>query len=207
MKPSDKPIVLSGREVRACLREVDPKTMTRRVVKPQPPAWIDSYVRSASEEHWIPQGVFIKDTMGFFNKGTPCEMRSNGSPVRCPYGSPGARLWVRETWAEISGDWGSEVVYAADYGDGSDKAAGVRYRPSIHMPRWASRITLELTDVRVERLQEITAKDVVAEGFPFSSDLDVFKATWDKLNARRGFGWSADPWVWALSFRRLETDQ
>lgn len=116
-----------------------------------------------------------------------------------PIWEPGDRLWVRETWGDTLSD-PPEAVYRAD----GERIAGsaITWKPSIHMPRWASRITLEITEVRVERLQQLTGKDVATEGFPFSSDLDQFKLLWNDLNAARGFGWDANPWVWVVSFRR-----
>lgn len=90
------------------------------------------------------------------------------------------------------------------------------WNPSIFMPRWASRITLEITDVRVERVQEITEEDARAEGFPGErwatghgdyseiAPSEQFRELWDKLNASRGFGWDANPWVWVIEFKRIE---
>src|SRR5690606_20772737 len=160
---------------------------------------------------------------------------------RCPYGQPGDWLWVRETWAPMCREadpycWceteeqrkrNHYIEYRADTGNPrpgdwpADIPAGEevpRWRPSIHMPRWASRITLEITDVRVERLQDITEADIIAEGCTVDavarwagvpwSDMPTlhhaFRVGWDRLNARRGYGWDANPWVWAITFRRLE---
>jgi hypothetical protein len=95
---------------------------------------------------------------------------------------------------------------------------GPHWRPSIHMPRWASRILLEVTDVRVQRLQDISETDAIAEGivaqefaspdkfaFVLSRAQELFVDLWDSINGPRGFGWSANPWVWAITFRRIET--
>ena len=122
----------------------------------------------------------------------------------CPYGRPGDLLWVREAfctrtpakdraWVEYKAD-GSKIY---------------TWRPAIHMPRWASRLTLRLTEVRVQRVQEITDADAAAEGVvPTAEDTDqifgayvrAFARAWDAINAKRGYGWEANPWIWALSY-------
>jgi len=163
-----------------------------------------------------------------------CHPNSMSFETWCPYGKPGDRLWVREAW-----NWGfidedgiaryagnrrgipsqkSEktfVVYAAD---GEENF----YKPSIHMPRWASRITLEVTGVRVERVQEITEDDARAEGVEPKPDAHIasrfargevgptqleFYHLWDSINAKRGYSWESNPWVWVVSFRRVEEGQ
>lgn len=158
--------------------------------------------------------------------------RADPVGIKCPYGDPGDRLWVRETWQvwtefddtrprDLPAIARTHVNYPAD-GNVWDS----RRRPSIHMPRRASRITLELTDVRVERVQEISEADAKAEGvkrmaepedctnddaaenaangyFPPRSYTGGFRATWDALNKARGYGWDVNPYVWCLSFRMV----
>jgi hypothetical protein len=159
----------------------------------------------------------------------------------CPYGQPGDRLWVRETWQAdppIDDTWASTqwhgcpndariadlperfhhprfVNYRATWLHGD-----IRWRPSIFMPRWASRITLEITDVRVERLQDISETDAKAEGARAADPCDHvrlscaeigcggpqdyrggYRALWDEINGAGS--WDANPWVWAVEFRRL----
>ena len=128
----------------------------------------------------------------------------------------GARLWVREAYWEQSGDlyfkadWPQEqpVNMACDHG---------KWRPSIFMPRCASRILLEIIKVRAQRLQEITEGDAQAEGFhtcpvpPFGGvDMAtaqyLFCGYWDSLNAKRGYGWDANPWCWCLTFKRIDQE-
>lgn len=150
----------------------------------------------------------------------------------CPYGQPGDRLWVRETWAlEDCGADGKRVVWQADraarwVGDGdetvdsevyylqSDYNPG-RWRPSIHIPRKHSRLTLEVTDVRVQRLQDISEEDARAEGVqaaPFCKagrpdgmeHVEAFEDLWQRINSKRpGCSWDANPLVWAISFKVL----
>jgi hypothetical protein len=150
--------------------------------------------------------------------------------ARCPHGEIGDRLWVRETFmgpAHIGdgeqGCVGFGVLYRADnsfvedrFGCGCEgPCSGVRiehpWKPSIFMPRWASRLTLKITDVRVERVQSISEEDAKAEGitedYPeheCNSFADGYRWLWDSLNAKRGYGWDVNPWVWALSFGRVD---
>ena len=140
------------------------------------------------------------------------------SEPRCPDGVPGDRLWVRETWADVR--WMQEpehfpngVSYRADCSADSLKLAehyGVRWKPSIHMPRWASRITLEVTEVRAQRLQDITEEDARAEGvncavggFITTNPVNAFHGLWDYINGKRA-PWDSNPWVWAVTFRRVD---
>lgn len=182
-----RPILFSAPMVRALLD--GRKTMTRRVVKPQP------------------------DEM--FNPSSQVALES--WTIGCPYGQPGDNLWCKETFSGADDQaFKHLVIYRAD-GEQS-----VRWRPSIFMPRWASRITLELTAVRVERVQDISEDDAKAEGV-----IEQFRAVvlrpdggpdyhipnsyrggfanlWDSLNAKRGFGWDKNPWVWVLTFNRIK---
>ena len=171
----ERPILFSGAMVRAILE--GRKTQTRRVVKP------------TSGPHSIEKTICTPGSLAAFIRH------------RCPYGQPGDRLWVREAWWKRPD---GSISYRAD---GNDFVAGgrPRYSPSIHMPRWASRITLRLTDVRVERVQDISVSDCIAEGLGYPTDdryaaVDNFKPLWDSINAARGYGWDANPWVWVLVF-------
>lgn len=141
----------------------------------------------------------------------------------CPCGVPGDRLWVRETWRTINdpatciGD-ALDIDYRAD---GKNRIGDInghlKWKPSIFMPKWASRITLEIVSVRVERVQDISEEDAVAEGVRAA---ETFKETepgrlklmscawayqnlWDSINAKRGFGWDKNPWVWVIEFKRV----
>lgn len=143
--------------------------------------------------------------------------------VKCPYGQVGDLLWVRET---IYCNWGGEWRYKADnslikdgdfnkgeYFDGDDMSP----RPSIFMPRWASRILLEITGLRAERLQEVSREDIRAEGIvlPVSprftpgtlSELhQEFQDLWGSLNAKRGYPFDFNPWVWPISFKEVKSE-
>ena len=139
-----------------------------------------------------------------------------GGFVKNPYGQPGDRLWVRETWA-----LDDKYYYRAD-GAVGDRCG--KWKPSIHMPRAASRITLEITGVRVERLQEITISDIYAEGaitdewlewrddvsgvgMPAGSRIenerDVWEKLWDSINGKT-YPWKSNPWVWVIEFKRIK---
>lgn len=200
----ERPILMNSDMVRAILR--GQKTQTRRPVMPQPfrtpPGTLHGWEweRRGKNVIWI----------------TVWHLKS------CPFGQPGDRLWVRETFAEIGSP--SRVVYRAD-----DKMPPegqvVRWTPSIFMPRALSRITLEITEVSARHVQDITEEDAWAEGMDglennwSAADLCAtakrydlcvedarctYAHLWDTLYAARGLGWDANPWVWVVSFKRLE---
>lgn len=204
------PIIFSPMMVRA----LDRKTQTRRIVKPQP---------------------------GLNNRITKSGRTINITDPKvsdlCPYGQPGDRLWVRERFRYYYDE--NNLWDCVQYADGSmmkpdglDESDGHRFselcradspwRPSIHMPRWASRIVLEITDIRVERLQDISEEDAKAEGVESMSTTQPvwrrytgpedgphyryvkysFMSLWESIH---GYGsWDANPWVWVVSFRKLD---
>lgn len=200
----DRPIIFSGPMVRAILE--GRKTQTRRVIK----GCVErggEYTHERHEQGWFP---------------------------RCPYGVPGDRLWVRETWRLIAWDGDVKTVgidYPADgdsgctnYVNRDDHLAIARRllsrkkRPSIHMPRWVSRITLEVAGVRVERVQEIAEADAIAEGIDvenvwgignaapdpdggYTDPVTAFHKLWDSINAKRGYSWESNPFVWVVEFK------
>lgn len=137
--------------------------------------------------------------------------------IPSPFGRVGDRLWVKETWAPMDGEGGQvPAIYRADFLH--DRPERWTWRPSIHMPRWASRITLVVTRKWVERVQEISESDVLAEGVPSRSIAKLrewfhrddapglaFRELWDSIYAAKGFGWDANPWVFACEFERINT--
>ena len=116
----------------------------------------------------------------------------------CPYGQPGGRLWVRETFEDCESALHSCVLYRADGG-----TPGTKWTPSIHMPRWASRITLEITGVRVERLQDISEEDAISEGTPFPCGgwVGGYQKLWESIHGPGS--WDLNPWVWVVEFKRV----
>jgi hypothetical protein len=195
---TEHPILFSGPMVRAIMAGA--KTQTRRVVKsrhwPEPltPGYEWLFDQTTTEQVW---------EVGAWNAGTG-EGQLH-SYITCPYGKPGDRLWVRETWQRNADfpDTRSNglCVYRADRGGDAQLGDGQRWIPSIHMPRWASRLTLEVTAVRVKRVQNITEADEKAEGIRSLASNFRFRDLWDSINAERGYGWSVNPWVWVLDFR------
>ena len=204
----ERPILFSAPMVRAILAGT--KMQTRRVVKPQPPA----------STHQVETWHHPDAKPRFFTWTTAGEISDQWEPLPCPYGQPGDRLWVRETFRgcrayEVQGyapkDWGNKPIWFAADGTppGRPEQWALRSRPSIHMPRWASRITLEVTDVRVERLQDISEADAVAEGVKNSLHLpggrfatENFAHLWWSINGDGS--WEANPWVWVVEFKRIE---
>ncbi len=214
----ERPILFSGPMVRAILS--GQKTQTRRAVKA--PGWAPG---SGDYTGRMQLGLSADGRVGlqayFEHRET-----ATWHGVRCPYGQPGDRLWVRETWMDLQGT-GVEhrdrdgkrqrYAYGADtppgsHGDECRKDFGLKWRPSIHMPRAASRITLEVTGVRVERLQDISEADAIAEGLqrtaggswlpgPCDHPEWAYHQLWDQINGPGA--WDANPWVWVVEFKHL----
>lgn len=215
----ERPILFSAPMVRALLD--GSKTQTRRVVK---------------LPHENPLGKWEALPWGGPNGGrtrsgetVPAQMvighSRTGDILSCPYGQPDDRLWVRETFAHMyrgnsmpESRRGDDVVYAAD-GFAPDSYVYGAWKPSIHMPRWASRIDLEVTGVRVERLQDISRDDAKAEGCEHGDSCDHarlscadigclgpdyrigYRTLWEQINGPGS--WDANPWVWVVEFRRV----
>lgn len=143
-----------------------------------------------------------------------------GGTGNCPHGEKGTKLWVRETFSPFR-----YPIVGVCFKDGAQKykggsyypplknyskgaLGGIKWKPSIHMPRWASRITLEITDVRVERLQSISEADAKAEGVHLNSSThwatearDAFAALWDTIHGKGA--WKTNPWVWRIQFKPM----
>ena len=192
------------------------KTQTRRVVKPQPeyikysvapqelrgepkkhPApYLDAYC-SEPKTPSNPRGM--SSSWCWWDEYDRC-----GDGFRCPFGQPGDRLWVRENSAMDCGD--GRILYQAD-GDDITASLDGRWIPSIHMRRENSRITLEITGVRVERLQDISRGDSMAEGCPFPNMANGpdprrwYAELWESINGPGS--WGRNPWVWVVEFRRV----
>ena len=143
-----------------------------------------------------------------------CELAGNelagelaaGNYLNSAFGKPGHRIWVRETWTRESID-AEDGSYSPDYrATANGQPLDGRWTPAIHMPRWASRILLEITDVRVERLRSMSQDDARAEGViaasgPMEAGL-AFRELWDSIYGEES--WKANPWVWVIEFKRVE---
>ncbi|KAA9333376.1 hypothetical protein F0P96_10430 [Hymenobacter busanensis] len=223
----ERPILFSAPMVRAILSGA--KTQTRRIVKPQPslsieavkPEWAAEWIESIGKQFVVNRGLWKHD----FPKASLLAHEF----VACPYGQPGDRLYVRETWAcpkQLGGSFVREKAkYRADYEDFATVAVGAMggWKPSIHMPRTLSRLLLEIVSVRVERLMDISEEDAKAEGvnlvhvnkkggqewenylddwaFEYFAK-DSYATLWEKIN---GLGsWATNPWVWVVEFKRVE---
>lgn len=197
----ERPILFSAPMVRAMLD--GRKSQTRRVIKDASGTFWDHRawkpdVRAGSIVRWV-----TLDRVNEFGAGSPL--------LSCPYGVPGDRLWVRETFARKCEESHPEcILYLATSGEQYRHVlnASPKKVPSIFMPRWASRITLEVTEVRVERVQSISEEDCSAEGLSDQLLRSALRANyhdlWDSINGKRpGCGWADNPWVWAITFRRL----
>lgn len=229
---AEKPILFKGEMVRAILG--GRKSQTRRAVKPM----------RGDQSGWLKQETIGKVPHGEMIDGGwqmhhplagqqhVCHLTGSvidephDSPlgwVKCPYGEPGDLLWVRETFAKdglckgFLGDQKPSILYrASDEADRIEDEVpfGIKWKPSIFMPRWASRITLKVKSVRVERVQDITNNHAIDEGIhgkktetPRSYNVTCMKFSnlWDSINCKRpGCSWGENPWVWVISFEKWE---
>ena len=208
----ERPILMSAEMVRAILD--GRKTQTRRVVSRQPHSF-------GEPRWWLPFGEDVLRP--------PSEEAYREEAIRrCPYGQPGDRLYVRETWAmaacfdHLAPKDIPETARSMDrcyyrHGGKVFTEGWHQLRPSIHMPKWAARIWLEVTAIRVGRVQQITEEDAEAEGVnggclscgkldpcgcltPRPDHRDSFVYLWDSLNAKRGYSWESNPWVFVVEF-------
>jgi len=212
---NERPILFNGEMVRAILD--GRKTQTRRVIKPQP----KSKIVYNGNGDWIFPGP---------------------KHIKCPFGYKGDELWVRETSycddftyndfnlartgvvSKISDDsiieqWKEAMYYKADGEPHFEEGGNCPWKPSIHMPRWASRIQLKVKGIQVERVGHISEADAKAEGIWFDGDYFrsvahpikgiekswptakmAFEKLWDSINEERGFGWDVNPYVWVVEF-------
>lgn len=207
------PILFSTPMVQAIRREENPKTQTRRVILPQPPmGWFlqdEPMISDAIGYQWT-EHDWDDDMMGWFPS------YENGLKPKYQVGNI---LWVRETWCNMCEDCDecrpkrNEYLYKADESHLRSCPYEITWRPSIFMPREACRLFLRVTDVRVERVQGISEADALAEGIgvvvPIPESIGrpmpklQFRIVWDEINAKRGFGWEKNPWVWAYTFERI----
>lgn len=207
----ERGMIFNGEMVRAILD--GRKTQTRRIMKNQP------------------AGDYPETPALIRNVGTGFQwhgLYGESSIFNCPLGSIGERIWVRETYQGPLFDYEQMESYLEDSSkfekpdfcvyraDGepapefydADDNLHCGWRPSIHMPRWASRITLEITDVRVERLNNISECDAKAEGGPTECTLigdkyfPGFRSLWKSIYGEES--WDANPWVWVIEFKRVE---
>lgn len=168
------------------------KSQTRRVIKPQPE--YQDYMNKLSL-HWNQCGGRSLEEIALY----------------CPYGQPGDGLYIKETFCDLgAGD--NRIIYKATFDDLTAemmKQSGHGtpiWKPSIFMPRWASRITLEVVSVRVERVQDISEEDCIAEGVTcpdFINPRQAYYDLWDSINADRGHSWEKNDWVWVIEFKVL----
>ena len=207
MSTHEKPVIFSADMVNAIL--AGNKTQTRRVVKPQPievPVTLEGHsgvtlfrpkkdnAMQGVHESWLKQGRLHH--------------------WKCKYGKIGDKLWVRETWSYEPPDelWVKDIdhlIYRADYNHPKELNHDEypTWKPSIHMPRWASRILLEITDIRVERLNDITVSDAIAEGYdgsyqsPVDPSIKWYADLWEQINGEGS--WSQNQFVWVISFKRV----
>lgn len=193
---SDRGIIFTGSSMRKLL--ADEKPVTRRLVLPQPATDVS---------------IFFDKTRGEFQirHNSQCEK------LRNPYGLVGTRLWVKETFRVESWTAEKKVHFAAD----DQSPTPYRWTSPFFMPRALSRATIEILDIRIEHLQEITEADAKLEGASLGdgprvypsrhaavtrTHRDGFAVLWDRLNRNRG-AWASNPWVWRIEFRRLDADR
>lgn len=230
---TERPISFNSEMVRAILE--GRKTQTRRVVKPQP--FLDT---SMKHTMFIGGTVWMKGKK--FADWAHCIKNPNSMIQFSPYGQVGDRLWVRENFRYENCDWDLDhwetlVFYTVPDPSVDQLVSRQKWLPSpevepfgffdgwdepVKMPRWASRITLEITDVRVERLQDISEQDAMAEGVQldaqefhrwkaYGAETSVFalprlsfRSLWNSISKKRDFCWEKNPWIWVIEFKRVK---
>lgn len=208
-----KPCLFCTEMVRAILD--GRKTVTRRVIKPQPLGRIAYIMAGYKHGSWSYPGA---DTYKYWGDEWKKPEGLSSEERNCHWAPPCHTddiLYVRETWSPVFGH-PKRYLYKADVNAGQGEGVGlpIKWHPSIHMPKEAARIFLRVTDVRVERLQDMKMSDIQAEGVvPVSVNggqwqqwqMDYMKPVWDKTIKNRGrYGWDANPWVWVIEFERCE---
>ncbi|MEA3327796.1 MAG: hypothetical protein U9R53_10920, partial [Chloroflexota bacterium] len=203
----ERPILFNQSSIKAILE--GRKTQTRRIIKKQ-------FIHILPMR--IPNEWVTLDTTN----------PNHGSIIKCRFGDIGDHLWVRETW-RVNKDFdnlkpslilvamNNDVQGCIDYrATQRGESFWGKWRPSIHMPRWASRISLEIIRIRVERAQNISLHDINAEGTPHTLDKGVrpfgtrreqFQRYWDSIYSKQGYGWDENPWVWIIEFKKLESEE
>ncbi|HBR5527454.1 TPA: morphogenetic protein [Klebsiella pneumoniae] len=219
----ERGMIFNGEMTRAILD--GRKTQTRRIMKVQPSedfTPMNMALETDYKARWYTPGVVDKD--GYLQPASKkvFGVSNENEGYSCPFGAVGDRIWVRETWARYNIDQNShDIAYRAT--TPADWPEEGRWRPSIHMPRWASRILLEITNVRVERLNAISEEDAEAEGIDMEALYDsqdcydciadhnmtgrptvtgAFKYLWESIYGEEG--WKSNPWVWVIEFKRIE---
>lgn len=225
---TERGMIFNGEMVRAILD--GRKTQTRRIMKVQPQP-----SKSRQGDFWfsskkLESMVHVSDLAPGNSPIADCHLFFQEHC--CPFGTVGDRIWVRETWAEAGAGAPDLKLYRANYPahvpshyENVPPAEDIRWTPSIHMPRWASRILLEITDVRVERLNSISEEDCWAEGIEavdglfenteiidmalkigccFEDSKPMFALLWQSIYGADS--WQANPWVWVVEFKRIEGD-
>jgi len=233
----ERPILFSAPMVQALL--TGRKTQTRRIIKPQPDhsqyhEFGGKLIHESDHRMWCWKNVVVDNIWDFPGNDDRKELAAAS-----PYGVPGDQLWVRETWTSAyqNGCFGTAMRADNSFSQGKrmhpkgphfhakELGEHVRWRPSIFMPRWASRISLDFVEVRVQRLQEISEEDCIAEGVerwvvgdgwreyglsakdeavcgpPMPTAKDSYRTLWESINGPGS--WSANPFVWALTFKEV----
>jgi hypothetical protein len=216
MAVKETPIIFKGIMVNAIYKLI--KTHTRRLkglkeINKAPDEW--AVIPDATDED-----------IWWFKEADPVnEHHPHMLPIKCPYGQVGDRLWVRETFLDTGTNSYTKrkkiqtLFYAASLPIPKEnlKQFKGKWKPSIHMPRWACRLELEIIDIRLERLQDISDEDAKAEGvivpkalkmlgeyYTGSTHKVAFNTLWDSINAAAGYGWEKNPYVWVIVFKILE---
>lgn len=203
----ERGILFRAEMVRAIL--AGQKTQTRRMVK-----W-DALTESNYSNSWLPKQGHSAGAASvyFYNHTNDNETRA----IKCPYGKVGDRLWVRETFGQLQDEDGAGYVYRANIQDTEKDFIRQPWKPSLFMPRAASRITLEITDISVERLNDISEADAIAEGVEkwpdgnfraygkhagkYKRAVDSYASLWESINGEGS--WDLNPWTWAIAFKML----